>query len=59
MSPSTAQLVQYLSALEFHTTSLSKQTLVLMSPMGDGSPVATESESDSDPTPKRYVASNE
>jgi len=30
-----------------------------MSPTGDGSPVATESEPDSDLTPKRYVASNE
>jgi len=49
MSLSTAQLLQYLSTLEFHT-SLSKQTVVLkMSPTGGGSPVATQSEPDSDP----------
>jgi len=46
MSPSTAQIVQYLSTLGFNTTSLSRQTVVLMSPTGDGSPVATESEPD-------------
>ena len=50
MSLSTAQLLQYLSTLGFHTTSLSKQTVVLkMSPTGGGSPVATQSEPDSDP----------